>query len=177
LIQDYLYFADLEVILVREELKKQLSENRMEGAQEVIRDIAAAVAGEFQRGGDLTCAVEESALQMAEDSLIRIVEKLLESAFQQSLPGTAVELQAGVIPGAGEYHIRVKDLGRGLSAEQVDRILGKSGNLARAYEIQGAGIGLMIVRRLVNLYGGRFSIESQPHSGKMVDVYLVTGKD
>lgn len=59
----------------------------------------------------------------------------------------------------------VRDTGRGIGREERDRIFGEFVRLRSAQGVDGFGLGLSIVDRLVKLLGGRISLESAPGKG------------
>ena len=80
---------------------------------------------------------------------------------------------------AGFLKIKVKDEGRGLSADQVHHIFDRfyqSGH-AEATHFGGTGIGLALTKELVELHKGSISVESQLQVGTEVTVLLPMGKE
>ncbi len=61
--------------------------------------------------------------------------------------------------------VRVTDNGVGISAEHIDRIFEPLERAHPGDSFQGHGLGLAIVRRIVEGLGGSISVESQPGSG------------
>ena len=63
--------------------------------------------------------------------------------------------------------IRVKDTGIGMSPEEVGRLFREFVRIKnkKTRNILGSGLGLSIVRKLVDLYGGEISVESRPGEG------------
>jgi len=63
--------------------------------------------------------------------------------------------------------VTVSDTGRGIPAEDIDRIFERfyRSPLVAAEDIEGTGLGLYIVRGLVELHGGRVWVESKSGSG------------
>jgi signal transduction histidine kinase len=68
----------------------------------------------------------------------------------------------------------VTDTGIGIAAENIGKALAPFGqvdsDLARKFE--GTGLGLPLSQRLVELHGGRLSIQSEPDAGTEVQVWL-----
>jgi len=70
--------------------------------------------------------------------------------------------------------ISVTDTGVGIAASELDRIFDPFGrgdaSVSRSHE--GTGLGLTITKRLVDLSGGRLSLQSQVGIGTTVRVWL-----
>jgi CheY-like chemotaxis protein len=92
--------------------------------------------------------------------LEQIVSNLLENASKYTEPGGHVELKVG--QRAGEAMLSVRDDGIGLAPESQELIFELfaqvDGSLARTSG--GLGIGLTLVRRLLDLHGGRIEVRS-----------------
>ena len=59
-------------------------------------------------------------------------------------------------------HVRIMDQGRGLTQDQIARVGAHMQFDRKFYEQQGAGMGLIICKRLAELHGGSFKIQSEP---------------
>ncbi|MEZ5701051.1 MAG: ATP-binding protein [Burkholderiaceae bacterium] len=71
---------------------------------------------------------------------------------------------------ADQLEIRVEDDGPGIARALRDTALSRGGRLDE--RVPGSGLGLAIVAELVDLYGGRISLESSPLGGLMARVVL-----
>ncbi len=101
-------------------------------------------------------AVDADPVRMAQ-----VVENLLLNSAKYSAPGTRIELES--VSEGGEAVIRVRDNGVGIAPEmlpliwdlfmQVDRALDRTG--------AGLGIGLTLVRSLVQMHGGSVEAHSE----------------
>jgi signal transduction histidine kinase/ActR/RegA family two-component response regulator len=73
-----------------------------------------------------------------------------------------------------QLEFKVEDTGIGIAKDKLQSLFEPfvqvDGSITRSY--QGAGLGLSIVHRLVELMGGNISIESQPEHGTTVKVVL-----
>lgn len=94
------------------------------------------------------------------DRLQQIVWNLLSNAIKFTPAGGAVDLSLEASP--TEAIIRVRDTGRGIAPEMLPEIFERfrqaEGTTTRAHG--GLGLGLAIVRHLVNLHHGRVDAES-----------------
>jgi len=76
--------------------------------------------------------------------------------------------------GVHYFDIEVEDNGFGMSQEQIDKAFvsfnQSEAGLTRKYE--GAGLGLPLTKRLVELHHGKIKIDSAPGKGTIVTVRL-----
>lgn len=70
--------------------------------------------------------------------------------------------------------IEVRDTGIGMTAEEKDRLFGEFVRIrnAKTQNILGSGLGLSILKKLVELYQGRIDVESEPDQGTTFTVIL-----
>ncbi len=171
-VQLYLLFADLETITSDPERLEQLLGSSVASAWFVINEIATIKSNQDGRNGDLHFDLADAQLQISEIYLQKIVEELLENAFQSSAPGTTVDIHGGVDRRRNLYQLAVTDLGRGLTADQVNLIMTANLNERSFSLAQTTNMGLCLVRRLVEIHGGAMSLESNPGSVTTVHVAL-----
>lgn len=106
-------------------------------------------------------------------ALSQILVNLVSNAVKFTPPGGRVTLRA--CREADAVCIDVTDTGAGISAEDMPRVLERFGqaqhDVAMAGQ-KGVGLGLPIVKGLVEAHGGSLSIESEPGKGTRVVVRL-----
>ena len=143
-------------------------------AERSIAEIAEMKAIEAGRKADLKLDIEKAEVRISEIYLEKIVEELLDNAFQYSPAGSPVELTAHLDARGEMLGLRIADQGRGIEAEQLVEITTYRELDSKPYDARGMspGMGLLLVRRLVELHGGRFQIESAPGKGTAVTVGL-----
>lgn len=98
-------------------------------------------------------------------ALRQILTQLFSNAAKFAGPEKAVDLDA-VLQG-GVVQIRVRDRGCGIPADHVERLGEAFTRLHNGYDRQsgGIGLGLALVRRLVDLHRGQLLIESRVGHG------------
>jgi signal transduction histidine kinase/ActR/RegA family two-component response regulator len=103
--------------------------------------------------------------------LKQVLVNLLTNAIKYNRPGGSVHLE--VSPDAGHVLIRVSDDGIGMTREQLAGAF-EPFNRAGAERdgIEGTGIGLTIVKALVEGMGGRIGVHSAPGIGSVFEVCL-----
>jgi PAS domain S-box-containing protein len=103
--------------------------------------------------------------------LRQVVINLLTNAIKYNRPGghVAMQLQAG----AGRVRIAVADSGLGMTAEQQARLFEPFNRLGReGGDIEGSGVGLVVVRQLIERMDGLVEVDSTPGIGTTVTVDL-----
>ena len=102
----------------------------------------------------------------------QILLNLLSNAIKFTPKGGEVKISAKSL--ADTLQLNVSDNGLGMNAADLERI-GEPYNQASSaaqVDARGSGLGLSLVKSLVDLHGGRFAIASQPNEGTSVDIYL-----
>jgi signal transduction histidine kinase len=103
-----------------------------------------------------------------EAKLARVVTNLVSNAVKYT-PRGEVAVRAERLPEGG-CAIEVRDTGIGIAPEHHESIFEEYVRLQGSAE--GAGLGLPIVRRLVELLGGSLSLDSEPGRGTRVRVLI-----
>lgn len=106
------------------------------------------------------------------DKLEKIVGNLLDNGIKFTPAGGTVLVRAQLDRESVE--IAVEDTGIGIRAEDLDRLFQPfcqlESPLTKTYA--GAGLGLVLTKRLVELHGGRIRVESEPGAGSRFIVSL-----
>jgi signal transduction histidine kinase len=106
------------------------------------------------------------------DRLTQVVTNLLSNAIKYSPTGGAVELRTE--RAETTVTLTVKDHGMGIPAEQLERIFDRYSRLAttETRSIQGTGLGLPIVRQILQLCDGKVWATSEIGRGSVFHVQL-----
>ncbi|WP_290869343.1 ATP-binding protein [Aquabacterium sp.] len=103
--------------------------------------------------------------------LRQILVNLLSNAIKYNKAGGRVMIEALAVN--GQVALAVSDTGQGLSPEQTQHLFEPFNRLgAERTPVEGTGIGLVIVKRLVDLMHGRIEVSSQPGVGSVFRVWL-----
>jgi len=107
----------------------------------------------------------------------RILYNLLDNAAKYSPPGSQIKVSANAEP--ERLVIGVSDHGKGLSSSEQAKIFGPFQRLEndRPDQARGAGLGLMVCRRLVEAHGGEIWVESKKGKGSTFFFSLPRRKD
>jgi signal transduction histidine kinase/ActR/RegA family two-component response regulator len=135
--------------------------------EEVVELAVAATRSRFEeRQQRLTLAISGEALPVEGDPrrLEQVLANLLVNASKYSDAGTTVELR--VRREVGEAVVEVADQGAGIQPELLEHIFEPFVQARTGFQISGGlGIGLTLVRQLVELHGGSVAATS-PGLGK-----------
>jgi two-component system, sensor histidine kinase and response regulator len=171
LVENYLLYVRTELALQNAVEVATLRKKTLDQPNNVIEFHAVHKAQAAQRENDLTLKLSgDGNIIINDQDLGKIVEEVLDNALKFSGPGTPVVVETEAAD--EEFILRISDQGRGMSAEQIDSI-GVYMQFERwLYEQQGSGLGLVIVKRLAELYGGSLQIESS-EQGTTVTIRLL----
>lgn len=140
-------------------------------------DLASQFRAAMEKGG-LRLIVDVRPLPepafVDRDMWEKIVLNLLSNAFKHTFEGS-VRVILGM---AGDLiQLSVQDTGVGIPENELPRVFERFHRVreARARSHEGTGIGLALVRDLVQLHGGRIEAQSQPGVGTCMTVSIPKG--
>lgn len=126
---------------------------------------------------DLQTSLHESYLWVDTDKLDKILFNLLSNAFKYTPQGKSITVF--IEEKDNRVAIGVRDEGIGIPANQRDRLFVRFENLLdrNIFNQPTTGIGLSLVKELVELHKGSIEVESTPNKGSCFTVYLRKGRD
>lgn len=141
-------------------------------------DLAAFARGELaeltplalERRQELTLDAPDEAdcsLEADPPAIGVLLQNLVGNAIQHTPEGGRVRVV--LTPSAGAIELRVQDSGPGVAPERRSKVFER---FFREGSSQGAGLGLSIVARIVELHGGRIALHDSPLGGLEVRVSL-----
>lgn len=128
-----------------------------------------------EAGVELRCAVAAymPMLHGDERRFRQIVINLVSNAVKFTPRGGEVAVAAR-IAGDGQFVLTVADTGVGIAEDELQRVMAPfvQGSEATRRNLDGAGLGLPLVKLLVDLHGGRMQVSSATGSGTTVEICL-----
>ena len=113
--------------------------------------------------GDREWRVDARAQATVELDAQRVTQawlQLIANSVKFTEPGETVAVGSGV--GGGVVRLWVRDTGPGVAAEDTERIFERFGRAETGRGVEGAGLGLAIVRAIAEAHGGRVWVDSTP---------------
>jgi len=142
-------------------------------AGEIVRRLVAS-AGPRAPGHRLRAEVDPAlpAVSADRDKLTQVIVNLLDNALKYSPDGGDVVV--GARADGNLLRLWVRDRGLGIPADALEAVFDRYARVesARHRTIRGVGLGLPIVRHIVELHGGRIWVESTYGSGSTFHVTM-----
>jgi signal transduction histidine kinase len=140
-------------------------------ASEVVKDLAIAAA---DRGLELTAEIPTLPVFVFADSgrLQQVLHNLIENSLRYTEPGGKIRVAVTTAP--GEARISVADTGLGIPEADLPLVFERfyRTKRSRAANPGGSGLGLSIVRWIVEAHKGSVSVESVVGEGSTFTVHL-----
>lgn len=125
-----------------------------------------------ERNVHVKTKLKEALVRGDGDRLCQVFDNLIRNAIKYSPEGNPVEV---TIQRAGEnFRVEVSDRGIGIPPEDIPRLFGRfaRGSNARRAKIAGTGIGLFIVKMIVERHGGSVDVVSTLGEGSTFGAVL-----
>jgi signal transduction histidine kinase len=140
-------------------------------AAETVRDLGQAAA---DREMTLEAAAPALPVYVFADSgrLQQVLHNLVENALQYSQPGGKIRVEVGAAP--GEALLSVTDQGIGIPEADLPYVFERffRSKKSRRANPGGSGLGLSIVRWIVEAHKGKVTVQSEPGRGSTFTVRL-----
>jgi signal transduction histidine kinase len=149
--------------------KDALSIGVVEVAEIAEATVAAALPAAERAEVDVVCDIRCREQTLGDEHRIaEVLENLLSNALKFTPPGGRVAVWVGRV--ADALVIRVSDTGIGIAEDDRRHLFDRFFRAAGAEGVPGAGLGLSIVKAIVEAHGGRVAVQSTVGSGTSFDV-------
>ena len=166
--------------LSRIELNAHLKPNTPVDLAPIVRQVADGLQTLARdRGVEIKVAAPDDSLVVLgdRDELIRALENLVENALKYGAAGKRVDVtlsRALTRTGMPEVQMAVRDYGPGIGPDHLPRLTERfyRVDVADSRAQGGTGLGLALVKHVLNRHGGRVSIESTRGEGATFIMHL-----
>ncbi len=166
--------------LSRIELNAHLQPNTPVDLAPIVRQVVDGLLTLARdRGVEIKVAApQESLIVLGDrDELIRALENLVENALKYGAAGKRVDItlaRAQTRAGTPEARLAVRDYGPGIAPEHLPRLTERfyRVDVADSRAQGGTGLGLALVKHVLNRHGGRLTIESTLGAGATFIMHL-----
>ncbi len=122
------------------------------------------------KGLELYCDICEAEAYSQPDYLEIVFNNLLSNAVKFTEAGGKIGVYLTVIN--GKAIIKITDTGCGIPSETGERIFDKFYQGDTSHAKEGNGLGLALVKKVIDLIGGEIKVESEPGKGSEFSVIL-----
>ncbi|MDB5133233.1 MAG: histidine kinase [Mucilaginibacter sp.] len=139
--------------------------------ENILEDVRLALASNIRESGAIIkTTIVVSEIFYSRRKLRSIIYNLVNNAIKFMPPGRKPDISIETRREKNHIVISVKDNGIGIEPGKQDAVFSKYFRVENA--IEGSGIGLYLVKEIVNNSGGKISLKSTPGKGSEFKVYL-----
>lgn len=124
-----------------------------------------------QKGLELECDLDEVVFVSSKSNLEIAVSNLISNAVKFTERGGTIKISLKKIDN-NSVKIEVSDTGCGISPDVGSRIFDKFYQGDTSHSQEGNGLGLALVKRVIDLIGGEISVSSEPGKGSIFSIVV-----
>ena len=170
IIKKFIFYTEVELMFSDSEQKKKLLNGITIWPEKIILSIANEISERYNRINDFILNIENSNLQIDETHFRILIHELIDNAFKFSESGDIVEVKLTSKDSYAELSICNK--GNPISVENQNKIGAFRQFNKDIYDQEGIGLGLTIVKRLIEFYEGELGFENTDNSFVKVSIRL-----
>lgn len=154
---------------------KSISQKSPQAIGRIIRLLVEAFA-DLAKEKDIQLVIQETIeinFEFTNDAIEKIVLNLLSNAIKYSKPGGVIKVSTRRTK-QNQFNIEISDSGIGIPADKINTVFERYNRVLddKSEQITGAGIGLALVKALVESHQGNITIESELGKGTTVSINL-----
>jgi signal transduction histidine kinase len=121
----------------------------------------------------------DTVLDVDAEKIVRALTNVLSNAFKYSPEGGAVKVdtRSGMLHEAAAIGLCVTDHGIGMTPQQQARVFERFYRVDASGNIPGTGLGMSLVKEIIELHGGHVEICSELGKGAAVTLWLPVGRN
>lgn len=144
-------------------------------AKELV-DQMKVIAGDDDKNLSLEIPDDMPEISADKELIKRVITNLINNAIKFTLPKGSAVVKVLYNNSDKDFYVRVKDTGRGVPKQYLDRIFDKFVQVESKDVKPGRGLGLTFCKMTVEAHGGRIWVESEPGKGSLFTFTLPSNK-
>lgn len=142
--------------------------------ENIVNEVLTSLKIDLHNPGiQFTTEFHTSEIIFSRNNIRSIVYNLINNALKYKKPDSRLEIIISTLKTKEFVVLQVKDNGLGIAKEHQKKIFEKATRI-HPY-IEGTGMGLYIIKRMVEDKGGKVEVESSPGEGAVFSVYFKSG--
>jgi two-component system phosphate regulon sensor histidine kinase PhoR len=139
--------------------------------EQILEDVRLTLAPQIlETSAIIKWDIAHSEIVFVRRKLRSVLYNLINNSIKYRKPNVIPEILIKTFIENEFFIITVTDNGMGIAEENLGRIFNKYERISK--EIEGTGIGLHLVKEIVNLSGGKIEVKSKLNEGTIFYVYL-----
>jgi two-component system CheB/CheR fusion protein len=152
-------------------IESGMAEKEAIDVQELIREVEASIENRIiDSEATIRKDLGGTKIYFSKKNLRSIIYNLITNAIKFKDPHRACEIWISGKSERGFTILTVKDNGIGMPSDAIEKVFSMYGRLNE--KIEGQGIGLYLIRKIINAAGGKILVESEPGKGSTFTVYF-----
>ena len=161
----------IDLVLIEERRCKDFRLEAIDAGELVRKALASFRLPPGRQAPQIEAPTQPCRLRGDRKKLLQVLNNVLANAYKYSLAGGAVTVSLGIE--SGQVALRISDCGIWMSTDEAARVFERFYRADASGKIPGTGLGMSIVREIVELHGGSVSLSSAPGAGTTVSVFLL----
>lgn len=130
----------------------------------------------LEKGIEMELELTPATIRADEEMLSQVWVNLIHNSIKFTPSGGTITISLQLSP--AEASVRIADTGIGITAEEQERIFERfyKADKSRNRESGGSGLGLSIVKKIVDTHKGTVKVQSSPGAGTQFTVTLPVGE-
>lgn len=143
--------------------------------ENISQDVIVSLKSEiFNKGISISTDFQTSEIVFSRNNLRSILYNLLRNSIKYKKEGEPLKISISTVKKDDYAVLQVKDNGIGIAVEHQEAIFQKATRVS--HKIEGTGMGLYIIKRMLQNNGGSIEVESQLKKGSTFSVYFPVRK-
>lgn len=139
--------------------------------EQILEDVRLTLAPQIlESKAEIKWEIAQSEIVFVRRKLRSVLYNLINNSIKYRKPNLVPEVIMKTFIKDDFFVIAVSDNGIGVAKEHTTKIFNKYERISK--EVEGTGIGLHLVKEIVNLSGGKIEVESELDKGTTFYVYL-----